>query len=153
MSACGESLALRRLSCVWVDFASRFGYIFMTPFFGRLVMPIAAALAGIAQLIFAVVLFRREIRSANVPNPSDRDSIWPQTAHTTGSAVSFRKPKAHTRFSFLDCVVAIVALLALAVVGYQYHTDGTFDFREVLLMALFVIGYKVYRKPRRAKFR
>lgn len=57
--------------------------------------------------------------------------------------------KPTTKASFLDQVVVIAVLLALAVVGYRYHTQGVLDIRDLLLMTLFVIGYKVYRKPRR----
>lgn len=58
--------------------------------------------------------------------------------------------KTTTRFSLLDYTVALVALLAIGVVGYRYLTQGFIDVKDLLLMALFVVGYTVYRKPKQS---
>lgn len=57
--------------------------------------------------------------------------------------------KAPIQLSLLDYTVALVALLAVGVVVYRYRTQGFLDVKDLLLMALFVVGYTVYRKPRR----
>lgn len=78
-----------------------------------------------------------------VPLCAERYSTWvAETKRRRGTM----KPR--FRLSLLDGLVAIVALLAAGVVIYRYRTQGFFDLRDLLFMALFIGGYAASKKRR-----
>lgn len=54
-----------------------------------------------------------------------------------------------SRFTILDGIVLITAITAVVVVGYRQRTQGYFDLKSLLYMALFIAGYVSYRVPKR----